>query len=291
MIDRVVATIERYGMFRPGDRVGVAVSGGADSVCLLDLLRELAPRWALRLSVLHLDHGLRGEDSRRDAEFVRDLAARLGIPFRLGVTDLARVHAETGGNLEQLARNARREFFLRFLREGALDRVALGHTRSDQAETVLFRLLRGAGPSGLAGILPVTAEGFVRPLLEVSRQEARRYLEARGLEWREDRTNQDLSLARNRIRCQLLPALERDWNPNLELVLARLAALAQDEEEYWRREMDRLEATHAVRAGSACLLRTSVLAALPRAVARRLLRRLLERVRGHLRRLEYEHVE
>lgn len=291
MIERVAAAIERYAMFRPGDRVGVGVSGGADSVCLLYLLRELAPRWALRLSVLHLDHGLRGEASRQDAEFVRDLAARLELPFHLEVTDVARRRAEAGGNLEQVGRNARREFFLQFLRAGAVDRVALGHTRSDQAETVLFRLLRGAGPGGLAGILPVTAEGFVRPLLDVSRQEVRRYLESHGLQWREDPTNQDPALARNRIRHHLLPALERDWNPNLESALARLATLAQEDEEYWRAEIDRLEPAHALVQGAARLVRANVLTALPRPVARRLLRRLLEGVRGDLRRLEYEHIE
>ncbi|HXG32263.1 MAG TPA: tRNA lysidine(34) synthetase TilS [Bryobacteraceae bacterium] len=291
MIERVAATIERYGMFRPGDRVGVAVSGGADSVCLLHVLRELAPRWALRLSVLHLDHRLRGEASRADAEFVRQLAAGLSLPFYPGEADVRSLREATGENLEQAARNARRDFFLGFLRSGLLDRVALGHTRSDQAETVMFRLLRGTGLSGLAGILPVTAEGFVRPLLEVSRPEVLAYLGSRGLSWREDATNRDPALARNRIRHQLLPALQRDWNPRLEAALARLAALAQEEEDYWRAETDRLEAAHAVRRGRAYFVRVRPLSELPRPVARRLVRRLIERARGDLRRIEYEHVE
>jgi tRNA(Ile)-lysidine synthase len=291
MIERVSATIERYGMFRPGDRVGVAVSGGADSVCLLHVLRELAPRWALRLCVLHLDHRLRGEASRADAEFVRELAAGLSLPFHGGETDVRSLREATGENLEQAARNARRDFFLGFLRSGLLDRVALGHTRSDQAETVMFRLLRGTGLSGLAGILPVTVEGFVRPLLEVGRPEVLAYLVSRGLRWREDATNQDPALARNRIRHALLPALERDWNPRLEAALARLAALAQEEEEYWRAEIDRLEAAHAVRRDRAYLVRVEALRSLSRPVARRLVRRLIERTRGDLRRIEYEHVE
>ncbi len=291
MIERVAATIERYGMFRPGDRVGVAVSGGADSVCLLHVLRELAPRWALRLSVLHLDHRLRGEASRADAEFVREVAAGLSLPFHPGEADVRRLREATGQNLEQAARNARRDFFLGFLRSGLLDRVALGHTRSDQAETVIFRLLRGAGLSGLAGILPVTVEGFVRPLLEISRPEVLAYLRARGLHWREDASNQDPVLARNRIRRQLLPALERDWNPRLEAALARLAALAQEEEQFWRAEIERLEAVHAMRRGRAYLVRAGALSGLPRPVARRLVRRLIERARGDLRRIEYEHVE
>ncbi len=152
-VERVAELIRRHAMFERGQRVGVAVSGGADSVCLLHVLVELAPRWDLRLSVLHLDHRLRGEESRGDAEFVRALAARLGLPF----------HAEEAGslagdNLEQAARRARRAFFLRLLADRRLDRVALGHTRSDQAETVLYRFLRGAGTAGLAGMRPVTRE-------------------------------------------------------------------------------------------------------------------------------------
>src|SRR5262249_10553666 len=152
-------------------RVGVAVSGGPDSVCLLALLRELAPRWDLRLTVLHLDHQLRGEESRQDALFVRDLAAAWELPFELREMDVAALCRQTGDTLEQAARSARLEFFRGFLRDGTLDRVAVGHTRSDQAETVLFRFLRGAGTAGLAGIRPVTAEGIVRPLLQIERSE------------------------------------------------------------------------------------------------------------------------
>src|SRR5207253_1832799 len=123
----------------------------------------------LRLSVLHLDHQLRGEESNEDARFVGDLARTLGLPFSLACVDVARLATETGENLEQTARKARRDFFLNYLNSGAADRIALGHTRSDQAETVLFRFLRGAGTSGLAGVRPVTREGFVRPLLMVDR--------------------------------------------------------------------------------------------------------------------------
>jgi len=181
VLDRIARTIDRYHMFSPGQRVGVAVSGGADSVCLLHALVELAPRWALKLSVLHLDHRLRGSESERDAEFAGDMAARLGLAYQGEQCDIARLRSETGDNLEQQARQARREFFLRFVHQGLLDRVALGHTRSDQAETVLLRFLRGSGTAGISGILPVTAEGFVRPLLEIDREEARRWLRERNI--------------------------------------------------------------------------------------------------------------
>ena len=212
-------------MLGPGMRVGVAVSGGADSVCLLYVLVELRARWDLRLSVLHLNHNLRGEESRADAEFVRELAARLGLAAVLSEADIA----ATVDNLEQAARDARLAFFRETMRTGPLDRVALGHTRSDQAETVLYRFLRGAGTAGLAGIRPVTVDGLIRPLLEVDRAEVERFLRERAIPWRDDSTNASRVFARNRIRHELLPQLARDWNPAIYESLAQVADWALEE--------------------------------------------------------------
>jgi tRNA(Ile)-lysidine synthase len=277
-------------MFAPGARVGVAVSGGADSVCLLYLLHELAPRWNLRLSVLHLNHRLRGAESDADVAFVRDLALRLGLPFHLAEADVARICQDTGDNLEQAARTARRDFFRRSIRDG-LERVALGHTRSDQAETVLFRFLRGAGTAGLAGIRPVTAEGLVRPLLGVERSDVEAWLSTQGIPWREDATNRDLSFARNRIRHDLLPRLTLDWNPSLPETLAHTADWARAEEAWWEAEMDRLAPQHLRIRGRTVLVRADILNSLHPAVARRLVRRALAQVKGDLLGLEFRHVE
>src|SRR5436305_6953667 len=228
LLQRVLATVERYGMFSAGQRVGVAVSGGADSVCLLYILRELAAQWNLCLTVLHLDHQLRGDESTADARFVRELADRLGLPIVSRCATLP-----LSGNLEQAGRRARLAFFSEIIQSGACDRVALGHTRSDQAETVLFRLLRGSGTAGLAGIRPVTSGGIVRPLLDVNRAEVETYLRDRGIGWREDSTNASRRFARNRIRHELLPQLCRDWNPEIAESLARTADWALAEESYW----------------------------------------------------------
>src|SRR5438046_1413743 len=179
-------------MFEPGDRVGVAVSGGADSVLLLHTLFELAPRWDLKLQVLHLDHGLRAEESRADAQFVRGLAAGFGLEAHIDACDVAQLKRETGDNLEQAARRARRAFFDRIRQAEKLDRIATGHTRSDQAETVLFRFLRGSGTAGLAAIRPVTSAGLVRPLIEVERSDIEQYLAERGIPWRNDSSNASL---------------------------------------------------------------------------------------------------
>ncbi|HEY2016557.1 MAG TPA: tRNA lysidine(34) synthetase TilS, partial [Bryobacteraceae bacterium] len=286
LVERVAAAIGRYGMLASGARVGVAVSGGPDSVCLLHVLLELAPRMDLHLSVLHLDHQLRGEDSRRDAVFVRDLAAERGLVCHLREVNVA----DIPGNLEQAARRARLEFFREMIESGAVDRVAVGHTRSDQAETVLFRFLRGSGTAGLAGIRPVIAPGIVRPLLEVDRAAVEQFLRERGIGWREDSTNAGFEFARNRIRHGLLPQLAREWNPAIVETLSQTADWARAEESYWDCELARLAATHLVAAGGAVIVRVDALTALPVAVARRLVRHAVRSVRGDLRRIDFGHI-
>ena len=288
MLQRIAQTIARHRMFEPAQQVGVAVSGGADSVCLLYVLLELAPRWGLHLSVLHLDHGLRGEESRQDAEFVRGLADQLGLPLFLRETPVA----QSPDNLEQAARQARLAFFRETISSGAVQRIATGHTRSDQAETVLFRFLRGSGTAGLAGIRPVTSEGIVRPLIEIERSEVQQFLLQRGIAWREDSTNRGLQFARNRIRHELLPQIAREWNPAIGETLANTADWALAEEAWWDAEIDRLAAEHftAVDDAGAILLRAPVLAALPLAVARRLVRRAMELAKGDLRAIDFGHI-
>ncbi len=273
----------RAELFKDCRRVGVAVSGGADSVCLLHLMLELP---GLDMTVLHLNHMARGAESDADAAFVRDLAARLGLPLEYREQ---RIPADD--NFEQAARRVRKAFFLDCLKRLQLDCIATGHTLSDQAETVLFRFLRGAGTAGLAGILPVTAEGIVRPMLHLTRAEIVDWLRARGIAWREDSTNREVRFARNRIRHELLPALMRDWNPRLPEMLARTAALARDEEAYWETVVAPLAAERLVHRPPAVFLRADSLTDLPRAVARRLARRALAAAKGDLASIDLAHVE
>ena len=281
-MNRALRTIERYKMFGPGMRLGVAVSGGLDSTCLLHLLRELAPRWNLHLSVVHIEHGIRGDVSRADAEFVRDMAARFGLYFHLCEAHVA----STGDNLEQAARRARQNFFQALISAGTLDRIATGHTRSDQAETVMYRLLRGAGLSGLRGVLPVTNEGVVRPFLDVDRAEIEAWMRERGIEWREDETNEQRTFARNRLRHDILPLLREAFNPHLDSGLAQLAELARDEEHYWNGLLPPV-----VNKAGAVFWRAEDLAAAHPAMARRTVRRIIENVRGDLRQIDFSHVE
>jgi tRNA(Ile)-lysidine synthase len=280
----VAGTLSRYSMLPPGARVGVGVSGGADSVCLLHLLDRLAPRFEVVLHVLHLDHGLRGAESDADARFVREQASGLGLPC--SVERWARPSGP--GNLEEAARNARLDFFGRMMATHGLARVATGHTLSDQAETVLFRALRGSGPGGLAGILPVTAEGLVRPLIDASRAGIVAWLQAERLAWREDSSNGDQRFARNRLRRGILPDLAAAGHPGAERALARLASIVREEEEYWRPLVD-AELANAGR--GPLLLSVEALQEMPRALARRVVREAYRRAGGTLRGLHLDHVE
>ena len=272
-------------MFPASARVGVAVSGGADSVFLLEALRELAPRWNLHLSVVHIDHGIRGAASHADAAFVQDLAAHHRLPFHVHQADVPAID----DNLEQAARNIRQTYFAQLLTSGTVQRIATGHTRSDQAETVLYRLLRGSGLLGLSGILPVTREGIVRPLLELDRSEIECWLRKRNIPWREDETNQNRAYARNRLRHDILPLLCENFNPNLDETLAHLAGLAQDEESYWNAELDRLAPQPPAKGPQ--ILSAPEVAALPPAFARRIIRRAIELAKGDLRQIGFAHIE
>ncbi len=286
LLSRIAAFAAHHGLFPPGARAGVAVSGGADSVFLLHALAALAPEWSLQLVVLHLDHALRSE-SAKDADFVRELAASLGLPAEVHREEVGRA----GDNVEQAGREARRRFYAAVRARERLASVATGHTRSDQAETILQRLLRGAGPTGLAAILPATREGVVRPLLEVDRAEIETWLRERSLAWREDATNRDPRFVRNRIRHHLLPHLAAEYNPALLETLAGAAAIARDEEAYWAAEVARLAPAALRSEPGAVFVDTGAIGALPRAAARRLLREALRRVRGDLRRIEFGHLE
>jgi tRNA(Ile)-lysidine synthase len=273
-------------MLTPGDRVVAAVSGGRDSVCLLAVLCEVVGRVGASVTgVAHLNHKLRGDASEEDERFVAGLAARHGVPF---YREEAAV-GQAAGNLEQAARRARLQFFSRLIAEGKANRVATGHTRDDQAETVLFRLLRGSGLAGLAGILPVTKEGLIRPLLDAGRAEVEDFLRMRGMSWREDASNRDHRFARNRIRHDLLPQLAGEWNPGISGALGHMADLAGEEERWWQGKIARLGKNLLVESDGGVEIRADAVAALPLAVSRRLVRHVVRRAGG--RAMEFEHVE
>jgi tRNA(Ile)-lysidine synthase len=277
-------------LLKPGLRLAVGLSGGADSVALLRVLTERSRELGLVLHAAHLHHGLRGDAAEGDLEFCRELAASLNVTFHEARVDTAAGAAADPaagkGNetIEEAARRLRYGWFRELMASGTVDAVATAHTRDDQAETVLAKFLRGAWTEGISGIHPVVQhpEGrIVRPLLKASRAEIEAYLRRLGQAWREDSSNRHLSFTRNRIRHELLPMLE-GWNPRLREHLAQMAELARGEEAWWESELARLAAPlilpgKPVRgggraAGAGLALDASRLAEQPPALQRRVLR-------------------
>jgi tRNA(Ile)-lysidine synthase len=307
----VLQAIQRAGMLGPGDRVGVAVSGGADSVALLRLLERLRDDLGITLAVVHFNHSLRATESEGDAEFVEQLARTRGFKIVTDRRDVAAEAQRQGRNLEDMARQLRYAFFERVVREGRATHIAVAHTADDQAETVLAHLIRGTGLTGLAGIYPV-AGAVVRPLLGTRREELREYLRAIGQSWREDSTNRDTRRMRARIREQLLPLLARDFSPAIAGHLKELARFAREEERFWEALVeDRFQAlvceeNDALRIPVKALLNPLELHAAARQLStslkcndslalrvltERLIRRLYQYVRGNRRELTAKHVE
>src|SRR5438309_6329507 len=231
LVRSLLACMQSEELLRPGDRVGVAVSGGADSVSLLLLLLELRKKLGIVLSVVHFNHKLRGKASDADQAFVAKLAAKHGLEFHAACVDVAKKAKKERANLEDAARRARYDYFRTLAESGACGRIAVAHTADDQAETVLAHLLRGTGLTGLGGIHPV-AGPIIRPLLRVRRSELRHFLRARKQTWREDATNRAAKKMRGRIRKKLLPLLEKQFQPAIVEHLATLADLAREDEAF-----------------------------------------------------------
>ena len=233
-------------LLKPGLRLAVGLSGGADSVALLRALAAVSREAGLVLHAAHLHHGLRGAEADGDLEFCRSLAGELNLPFHESRIDTTaetapnRQSGKSGESIEEAARRLRYNWFRQLMAAGIVDAVVTAHTLDDQAETVLGKFLRGAWTEGLSGIYPIVEfpEGrILRPLLGATRTEVEQYLNGLGQHWREDSSNCDPAYTRNRIRHELLPLLE-SWNPRLRTHLTQMAELARDEEGFWQGELD-----------------------------------------------------
>ncbi len=313
LLAQVHAFIRRHGLLAPGDGVVVGVSGGPDSLCLLHLLLRLREEYGLRLHVAHLHHGLRGAEADADAAFVADLARRWGLPATLVTRDVPAIARAHGLAFEEAARRVRYAFLAHVAGEVGATKVAVGHNGDDQAETVLMHFLRGAGPAGLRGMLPLTplsdyrlleplreadfqdgpfpAVDIIRPLLETPRAEIEQYCVEQGLEPRFDRSNLDTTYFRNRLRHELLPILET-YNPNIrrrlqhtaEVVAADYALLARLRDWAW-------EETVRETGPEAVVFDRNAWRAQPLAMQRALLRAAACRLRPQLRDVDFVHVE
>ena len=284
--------IAQHQIIQPKETVLVGVSGGVDSLALLYALHTLRNQLDCQLHIAHLDHGFRN-DSADDAAYVAEQADRLDLPISRDRIDVPQLMRDQKLSAEVAARRARYQFYERVSEQVGATKIALGHHRGDQAETVLMNLLRGAGVSGLKGMLPVRDGKFIRPLLASSREEIEDYVAQLGLQPRCDATNSQLDYLRNRVRLELIPSLERGYNPNVQNALNQTAELLQAESDYL--EAVAYDAFQACRIASCrsdtvildrCLFRAYHLA-----LRRRILRLAAAAVFGELRDLYFNHFE
>lgn len=288
-IKKVRHTISKYNMIKHGDRVIVAVSGGPDSVCLLDIMYELKKKLGIELVVAHFDHGLRPDEDKAETGFVESLAVSLNLPFESKRAD---PNMDIGGaSVEERARNARYQFLEEVKNRFSAEKIAVGHNLNDQAETVLIRLLRGSGPLGLAGIPPCRDNEIIRPLIEVTRGKIESYLKHKGLIYVTDPSNLETRYFRNKVRLELLPQLKK-YQPRIVELLGQTADVMRNDEAWLT---DKAEEWIKV-ATQACndeeiQIPLSSFIMLPESLKNRVIRYSLKKTGGSLRRVSLRHIE
>jgi tRNA(Ile)-lysidine synthase len=289
LLERVQQTVSEQALFGAGDVLVAGVSGGADSTALALVLADLAPRLGARLAGLaHLNHQLR-DAADADEACCRELAARLGVSFDSRRVDVAAEARRRRTSVEDAARTVRYLFLGEIAAARGATRVAVGHTRNDQAETVLLRLVRGAGPVGLAGIYPRAGQ-VIRPLLDVRRSEVEAWLRERGQDWREDESNQDRTIPRNKVRHEMLPRLIEAFGGGVVDVLARQAALSRDDAEWFDLVATETADRLVIEDGSIVTLEQGALGALHPAIGRRVVLEALRRAASG-KFVGFDHVE
>lgn len=270
----------------------VGVSGGPDSVCLLYLLKYLKKELNLALHIAHLNHLLRGKDARKDADFVSKLSLNLDVPITLGEIDIHRL--SQGCSQEEVARNVRLQFLFKTARKIKADKIALGHNRDDQAETILMRILRGSGLLGLGGILYKKQMGkfiIIRPLIEIERKDIESFLRKRKIIPRIDKSNLQEVYFRNRIRHKLLSEIKK-YNPNIKEVLANMAEnVAADYDYIWGNSLKIFEKLKAGRSKLKIKLDLKKFLKLHPSLQNMLLRLMFLELKGDMRRLTYQHIK
>jgi tRNA(Ile)-lysidine synthase len=288
---RWLAETRRHPFVRAGERIAAAVSGGPDSVLMLDFLARMSGEVGFQLAVVHFNHHLRGAESDEDESFVRSLAERYGVPFFRGEARVAEEARKRRRNLEATARELRYRFFLSLIRQGKFDKVATAHTLDDQAETVLLHILRGTGTRGLGGIHHSLNNKVFRPFLKLTRAEIEEEIRKRALPFCVDSTNLDTRFRRNRVRAELLPMLEREYNPELKRLLSELAARAREDESYLDHQARERAGAWRLREDGAEKISRSVLRNMPPTLARRVLRQMVSEVANKAAGITHRHTE
>lgn len=289
LIEKVLYSIEENSMLKDGDKVIVGVSGGPDSMCLLHVLLRLRERFSLELIAAHVNHGLRGKDADEDEKYVEEFCGLNDVEFRCVKEDIHKISAERNVSDETAGREVRYEFFEKLKREKAADKIAIAHNLNDQAETVLMRIMRGTGLEGLAGIKPVRDGVYIRPLLGCSRSEIEEYCTRNGINPRIDKTNFESIYARNKIRLELIPYIEKNFNKDIINVLNRLAASSKVDSEYLEQETEKKYKKYCKNEESKVIITKEAFLE-HEAVSTRLIRMAFSLVLGNLRNFERLHI-
>lgn len=290
MLEKVKKWIHRYGLISPEEKVLAACSGGADSLALVHILQRLCSEYNMHLAVAHVNHLLRGTESDEDARFVAEYCKSAGLECYQTSIPVARLATDSGRSVEDAGRIARYQFLRKVAADLGGAVIATGHHRDDQAETVLIHLLRGAGSTGIRGMLPKN-NGIIRPLLSISRAEIDDYCREQGLKPRFDSSNAHTDYLRNRIRIELLPELEGQYNPAVKESLCRTAAIVGDEHDYIRREAEKIWSLLASRQDGGWLIDGQRVGALHIALQREIFRLAIEKKQGSLTGISFYHVE
>ncbi|MFO7886096.1 MAG: tRNA lysidine(34) synthetase TilS [Desulfobacteraceae bacterium] len=285
-------TIDRYNMIDFKDSLLLGVSGGPDSVALFLFLVEISEEFQLKLGVAHVNHNLRGNDSHRDAVFVQSLTEKYRLPFFLLDEDVKTIAETRRKSLEETAREVRYAFFKKICSQEKFLKLALGHTRNDNAEQVLMNFLRGSGTAGLCGIPPVRDHWVVRPLIDISRKTILEFLEEKAQNYVMDQSNQDQCFLRNRIRHSLLPCLQKNYNPNIIDSLNRLSRILKDDHQWMEKEAA-YYFTRALKLKTRKRVELSLTAfkQMDPALAKRVVRHAIKEVKNNLRRITLVHIE
>ena len=287
--EKIFQTIKKFDMLSFNDRVLIGVSGGPDSVTLLNVLLSLKKRYNLSFFIAHLDHMLRGEESDEDANFVKNLAQELGLPCEVKSCNLTEIAQREHLTLEEAARKYRYKFYLEAAKKFKANKIALGHNADDQVETVLMRFLRGTGLEGLMGIPPVRGK-IIRPLIECSREEIEKYCKESKIEYRVDSSNKEVVYFRNKIRLELLPLLSEGYNKNIKDITLRLRNIVSEVSAYLNQETELLFKEVAKQENpETVIIDLKKFAPIPLALKRRIIRKSIEVVKGNLYSISFRH--
>lgn len=292
IIQKVKATIQKYNMLQRHDKVLVGLSGGPDSVALVHLLNILKDEYPLVVYIAHLDHKIRAGESKADRKFCEELTRNLKLKIYCEERDIPKIVKETGKSSEEVARIERYNFFKETAGRLGIRKIAVGHTSDDQVETVLLRMLRGSGMLGLGGMSPIKEiKGFtvIRPLIEVSRKDIERFIKERKMKYRVDSSNEETVFTRNRVRHELLPLLEKRFNPNIKEVIANMAENLRTENSFLEKFSKRKFKSVATLKNGYITINLERFKRQAEAVKKRILRHALETLKGDLRRFSYQH--